>query len=297
MNRIGADRCNLAFPRLGYRNGGAAWSPAALFDGGQAGHWPGGYDPAAGRMWQDSAGSLSAVSPGQPVGLVLDNSQGAALGGELLVNGDFAASTGWTMPAGATISGGKLNLSSVGSGQQVWQAFTGDGTFEVVIVIDSISAGAIQAWMHGPGAAGPNLSTPGTHICRLTGSAIQRLGLRVIGVTTAVISSVSYRRIAGYHAYQATALSRPTLQQTGGIWHLSNDGGDSLAVSLPSGTYGRAWVDAAGVVSVDTVTDPTNALIPTAVNATQADVILRQGAFSADEETSIRAYWAERYAA
>ncbi|WP_198672050.1 hypothetical protein [Pseudogemmobacter bohemicus] len=80
------------------------------------------------------------------------------------------------------------------------------------------------------------------------------------------------------------------------IWHLSNDGGDSLSVTPPAGTYGRAWVSAAGVVTVDTVTNPTNALIPSAVGATQADVILRQGAFSPTEEAGIRAYWGGLYA-
>lgn len=80
------------------------------------------------------------------------------------------------------------------------------------------------------------------------------------------------------------------------VWHLSNDGGDSLPVTLPAGLYGRAWVDAAGVVTVDSVTNPTNALVPSAVGATQADVILREGAFSPAEEAAIRAYWERLFA-
>lgn len=80
------------------------------------------------------------------------------------------------------------------------------------------------------------------------------------------------------------------------VWHLSNDGGDSLPVSLPAGTYGRACVDAAGVVVVDSVTNPSNALVPSAVGSTQADVILRQGAFSPEEDAQIRAYWGGLYA-
>lgn len=80
------------------------------------------------------------------------------------------------------------------------------------------------------------------------------------------------------------------------VWHLSNDGGDSLPVTLPAGTYGRAWVDVAGVVVVDSVTNPSNALVPSAVGSTQADVILRQGAFTPAEEAAIRAYWGRLYA-
>ena len=76
------------------------------------------------------------------------------------------------------------------------------------------------------------------------------------------------------------------------VWHLYNDGGDSLPITLPAGTYGRARVNTDGQVTVDTVVDPTDALSGTR----QVDVILRQGAFTPEEEAKIRAYWA-RYAA
>ncbi|MCB5411769.1 hypothetical protein [Pseudogemmobacter faecipullorum] len=75
------------------------------------------------------------------------------------------------------------------------------------------------------------------------------------------------------------------------VWHLFNDGGDSLPVTLPTGTYGRAFVDHLGAVTVDTVVNPVNALMTTR----QADMILRQGAFSAAEIASITAYWEARY--
>ncbi|MFE3838597.1 hypothetical protein [Pseudogemmobacter sonorensis] len=73
------------------------------------------------------------------------------------------------------------------------------------------------------------------------------------------------------------------------VWHLWDDGGDSLPVSLPAGTYGRAWVDHLGAVTVDAVSAPANALLTTR----QAGVILRAGAFNAAEEAAIRKYWAQ----
>ena len=76
------------------------------------------------------------------------------------------------------------------------------------------------------------------------------------------------------------------------VSHLYNDGGDSLPITLPAGTYGRARVNASGAVTVDTVVNPADAL----VSNQQVDVILRQGAFTPEEEAKIRAYWA-RYAA
>lgn len=61
------------------------FTPDALFAAGQPGHWPGGYDPALGRLWQDSAGVTPVTAAGQPVGLVsraagtVDASQATAL--------------------------------------------------------------------------------------------------------------------------------------------------------------------------------------------------------------------------
>lgn len=279
---------------LGYRSN--IFTPASLFGDGQPGHWSGGYDPAGVRLWQDAAGTIPAILPDQPVGLVLDYSLEALRGPELIANGDFSGgAAGWNLSAGMAITGGKLVFTGAGSGTQAWQPYTASGTFEVTIVVDSISAGTVQPWLHGVSAPVANIDAPGTHVQRITGGGASRLAIRSVGTTTAVISSVSFRQIAGNHAFQATALSRPTLAKAGGIWHLSNDGGDSLPVTLPAGLYGRAWVDANRLFAVDTVTDPTNALIPTAVNTTQADVILRQGAFTDAEKAQIRSYWESIY--
>ncbi len=72
-----------------------------------------------------------------------------------------------------------------------------------------------------------------------------------------------------------------------GIFHLSNDGGDSLSLTLPAGTYGRAAIDAAGLIVVDTVVDPTNGLVV----QNQRDAIHRLGAFTPPEEAEIRSNW------
>lgn len=70
------------------------------------------------------------------------------------------------------------------------------------------------------------------------------------------------------------------------VWHVHDDD-DSLPVALPAGTYGLAYIDAAGAITVTTITDPADTLHA----GRQVDVILRQGAFSAAEEALIRKYW------
>lgn len=78
------------------------------------------------------------------------------------------------------------------------------------------------------------------------------------------------------------------------VWHLFFDGvDDALGVTLPAGTYGRARVSELGVVTVDSVTDPTS--ISWGGAARVADFMLRQGAFSAAEIAALTNYWEGLY--
>lgn len=479
--------------------GGAAWSPAALFDGGLPGHWPGGYDPAAGRIWQDAAGTTPTTTFGQPVGLVLDQSQGLVLGPELFTDQPSIIDNsggGATVVHTASTRTVQVTAAGVNTSYPRLQVSVGATVGKRYAVSGRIDGGRTNVNLVRFALSGPDNNftyDPQTGVFRgkqVAGtSPVIEIHMNGTQLGTVTIAELSVRELPGNHASQATALSRPTLARwpkggrrnlltfagawstvrskytpnvaiapdgtmtagklvdstdnnshsitklsntpaigffngsihlkkaelryaylrligsangtpkrgdcvidldtgvitgqvgevfnvavtpssegfyrvsaacpqsdttradiqlftwidptvpsnpiyegtgTSGfyvwgeqleagstvtpyqkvttandvteagvpdVWHLSNDGGDSLPVPLPAGLYGRAWVDAAGLVTVDTVTDPTNALIPTAVNSTQADVILRQGAFTADEEASIRSYWAERYAA
>ncbi|MFE3836068.1 hypothetical protein [Pseudogemmobacter sonorensis] len=117
-----------------------------------------------------------------------------------------------------------------------------------------------------------------------------------LGFTSGAVVDVTYRLKA--LQFEAGATASPLQHNLGphdvtepgvpDVWHLWDDGGDSLPVALPAGVYGRAWVDHLGVVTVDAVTAPANALLA----ARQAGAILRAGAFSAAEEAAIRKYWA-----
>lgn len=79
----------------------------------------------------------------------------------------------------------------------------------------------------------------------------------------------------------------------GALWHLYNDGGDALPVVLPIGTYGLASVDIQRNVTVSSVVSDGTTAINLLRHERQLDLVLRQGAFSPQEEATLRQYWAE----
>lgn len=101
---------------------GIAFSPLSLFADGEVGAW---YDPSdLTTMYQNSTGTTPVTAVEQPVGLMLDKSQGLVLGSELVTNGgpDFTSTTGWT----GTSTGGAAPTLSIVSG---WFRVTANGTF------------------------------------------------------------------------------------------------------------------------------------------------------------------------
>lgn len=251
----------------------APFHPSQLFADGQAGHWPGGYDPTSGRIWQAATGTVARVTAaGQPVGIVPDRSKGGVLGAEL-------SAPSYTINAA--------------SGFQAIHTAVAAGLYRFDITVVS-GDGRCRQQGTSPAILGGFTYAPAFVEADIPANVGSQLRINLSNAVN-LVCHPTLRLIAGNHAWQEVALSRPTLQQTGGKWHLVNDGGDSLPVKLPTGTYGRAWVSAAGVVTVDTVVDPVNALIPGEANATQADVILRAGAFTVAEEAHIRAWWGGLY--
>lgn len=323
---------------------------ASLFPSGQPGHWPDGYNPARGRLFQDAAGTIPVTAPDQPVGLVkrsagtADASQGTALsrptlgrwpkGGRRNMLQYSPADAGWeakgASPPGVTNGASHLgvpcasftfdqtmpalhsncradhrpsNPIPVLSGTQycgsAWVSlsraltgterlrliFTSGGQTPVALVIDAgNSAALVGQWLRRDHSGAPTANA------NLFPSAYIQNALTA--PVTLYVRDLQLEVGAAPTAYQR-AVSDFDITETGkpDVWHLYNDGGDSLPVTLPAGTYGRARVNTEGVVTVDTVVDPTDALSGTR----QVDAILRQGAFTAAEEAQIRAYWA-RYA-
>lgn len=79
------------------------------------------------------------------------------------------------------------------------------------------------------------------------------------------------------------------------VWHLWNDGGDSLAMTapLPAGTYGLAYYSLdLGQGIIGEIPSDGSTPLDTSMLGRWASLIIRQGAFTAGEATNLTAYFA-----
>jgi len=86
------------------------------------------------------------------------------VGAELVTNGDFAVSTGWTLGAGGvTISGGTANFAAVNSTTALYRSatVTVGKTYQITTVVNSVTAGSIQPRLFG-GATPVTITSAGT---------------------------------------------------------------------------------------------------------------------------------------
>lgn len=97
---------------------------------------------------------------------------------------------------------------------------------------------------------------------------------------------------------RVTTANDVTEEDVESLWHLYNDGGDSLQTDgpVPAGTYGYAYVDPYGEITFDTrVSDGINPVTVADDPGRYLDLILRKGDFSAGEKVAITDYWERRY--
>ena len=234
-----------------FSNDSPAWSLRRLVQR-MGGAW---LEPRTGFMFQENTGLTPTTAVGQTVGLLLDQTQGLALGPELLTNGGFDSSSGWTLSANnpgipPTITGGRLVFNSPTAdyvhARFEFPTLTAGATFLVEFAYTHTS-GFAQILFGGTGtgysliptASGQYrlyLKSPGTN---------QRLEFsRAAGGNNVFeFDNVSVRQILGNHASQTTTANRPTLQQSGNQYFLRQDGTDFLSLSLPAlsgGNYSTA---------------------------------------------------------
>jgi hypothetical protein len=203
--------------------GAAPFTLAQLFRNAEPGVWFDKDDLST--MYQDSAGTTPAYAPGQgsadcPIGLWLDKSQGMSRGSELVATA--ADQTGssdagfWTRDAGITVSSGFVWTAAASTNSLYHNAILSPGSsYEVTWTISSVTGGALQISATNPGTSNtsnPSRNTPGTYTEIITPGAGQTaMAIRAVGVTTAKVTSISWKKVAGNHASQSTANSRPTL--------------------------------------------------------------------------------------
>lgn len=219
---------------LGSRPNGEFNPAAVLFAAGEQGGW---YDPSdISTLFQDTAGTVPVTAAGQDVGLLLDKSQGLALGPELVTNGGFTSATGWTPGTGWTISGGVAS-ANIATGSTLSQAFTTTNgkTYAVTYTITNFTSGSVRARFTGTANVnGVVRSAAGTYTEYLTATATNANFVMVDGGGGFVgsIDNISVRQLAGNHLTQVTATHRPKYQIDAlGLPYLLFDGTDDWFIS------------------------------------------------------------------
>lgn len=225
------------------------WTPLALFASSEQGVW---YDPSDfSTMFQDSTGTTPVTAVGQPVGLILDKSKGLALGTPIFTEDGVSASD-WIYPGtnGGSVAAvsGEIKITcgnpltaltdrlcyATLSGLVVGVTYKVNSTFRNITdpVGSRLSVSSIIAAGDSTGAYVANLTTSPVSTALYFVATATTMYLRLIcmdggGSATAGLSSATVQSIAGNHATQATAASRPLLQQDGsGKYYLDFDGVD-----------------------------------------------------------------------
>ena len=244
--------------RLGESTDGASvFNPVSLFSSGEDGAY---FDAATiATLLQNAAGTTPVTAVGQPIGLLLDQSQGTVdltgnLGPELVTNGGFDTDSDWTKPTGVTIAGGEAVFTSVGNGHNFVQSMsvTAGKKYIVTFTITEYTAGGTAPLIGG--TSGTSRTAVGTYTEVITcGGSAGYNGIKVLtGTTTAKIDNVSVREVPGNHASQATSTARPVLAELSGARYINFDGvDDDFDVTLPDlGTSATiALIAADGTVS------------------------------------------------
>ena len=188
-------------------------------------------------LYQDSQGVTPVTAVGQPVGLMLDKSEGLAQGPELVTNGDFATDSGWTKSANWSIANGKA--TSTASGGEIYQSISvvAGKTYVFNLTIDTSEDSSLSNTTIGiRTSSNSNYYFSFSDPADIKPRAIQNLSARwrsaVTGTvlvrcyTTDVVSldNVSVKEIQGSHATQPTSTKRPIYARhpEGGIRNLLN---------------------------------------------------------------------------
>ena len=204
------------------------------------------------RLYQDDKALADADADSDPLGLVLDESQGAALGAELNDEGDFLTPGNWsTTKCDITVDGDELVLTATD---------TGVCFADLIISHDGGRWSKLECEISSPNGRnayvaignGTEYTSPAVTSSSFTArqiiadrGAVSNITLRVrcdcsvIG-QTARFRSVSIKHVFGNHAYQSTDASRLTLVNDAGPesdrWAAQGDGtADHLVTGLVPG--------------------------------------------------------------
>ena len=164
-------------------------------------------------MFQDSAGTTPVTAVEQPVGLLLDKSKGLALGSERITNGGFDSTAWWGVDAGWSISGGVATNTGA---DQIYTPLTtleANKRYEISFDVTSVTTSGALVVVVGVTNVSLTVASTGRYTLRAadaTGGRL-RFGSGAGHNWRGSIDNVTVKEIAGNHASQSTAASRPVL--------------------------------------------------------------------------------------
>ena len=235
-------------------------------------------------LYQDAAGTVPVTADGDPVGLMLDVSQGLELGPELVAMSTDPVDY-HLFNTTASESGGALEVTKTGSnGYVVLQnpiTVEPGKTYEIVIGAENVSfdiepsrfrAFAARSATGGNAeAVSAELSADKLRLVYTPGVstnyvAIQHLGGGSLG-DVFTVSNISVRELPGNHASQSTSASRPIYRTDGTLHWLEADGVDDC-LSVPGSASAFKFLH-----------DGSGATVSLSVKPSQDDVDERLGIF------------------
>lgn len=250
------------------------WTPEILFQNGRKGVWFSPRDMTT--LYQDSQGNTKVTGSGQPIGLMLDKSQGMGLGPELYNN-----SIQWTVSAPSSVDYGEFEWDIGNKVLEVTKAGTSPGYPRVQVILPEVEVGktykvsGLVISENGARLATVRLATGGAEHdifydrttgiyagAQVAGNSVLEFSVdsRNTGKFTFIIGSV--RELKGHHAMQPTTSMKPTLQVSDDVYGVVFDAVDDLLpwprpqyqgrISIGVGIYtgattpARAWRGMAG---------------------------------------------------
>lgn len=208
------------------------------------------YDPSDwSTLFQDSAGTIPVTAVGDPVGLMLDKS--VSLTWISKFSTDFSSTpSGWSF-TNATISGGTLNLSpSATVVMPTTPAPTIGRRYKITYTITAITPGASNIRFFVGTNAGVVRTTIGTFTDYITytSGAASFYSFTGGAFVSGVVDNLVIEEMIGNHAYQSTAINRPTLEQdANGKYYLAFNGTNTRMQSGAIGFTSNALTLVAGV--------------------------------------------------
>ncbi|SFM71655.1 hypothetical protein [Marinobacter pelagius] len=277
---------------------GSAFDPLSLFANGEQGAF---YLPEPQYLYQDSAETIPVTADGDPVGLMLDKSQGLRLGTEQVANGGFDADTDWTKESVWTIAGGvaqadgstagniyQPGILTIGKRYKIKFGVTFGGTEGEALTLRFNPDGAnvwAREYTEGDGTVELNIEATGVDF------VIRAGWLGTGSFFSGTIDNVSVKELAGNHAAQSASASKRLYRTDGTLNWLEDDlFDDAITANLPDlGTNATlAYADGSGVTILtgQTISGDTN--LPTV--AETYSVIYLDRPLTADETAAVTKY-------